>query len=158
MAFEIHDMIDTKPYLNEIRLELLDVLKAYPSKESDDALCKLDLHESLFDAFPEIAKLGAKRLKYDSYAWARNARYKRKPTIVDEMRLAMYDVSTRMFKDEKALNAGGAVDGKASAVVRSAAQIAAVVASKAMFEWLKLDEWQRGLWKRLIESRGKLES
>lgn len=143
-------MIDTKPYLDEIRLLLVDTLKAYPCNASHNALDRLYSVESLDDAFPEIARLGREKLKKDSYVWARNARYKRKMNIVDEMRLAMYEIPNRMFEDEKLLTGQKAVDGQSSAIVRPAAQIAAVVASRSMFEWMKIDDEERDFWSGVI--------
>lgn len=139
-------MIDTKPYLDEIRVLLADTLKAYPCNTSYDALGRLHSFESLSDAYPDVASIGKEKLKSDSYVYARNARYKRKMNLVDEMRLAMYEIPNRMFEDEKALTGQKVVDGRASSIVRPAAQIAAVVASKAMFEWMKMSDAERDYW------------
>lgn len=147
-------MIDVKPYLEEIRIKLIDVLKAHPCGASYAALGRLDSAESLEEAFPEIASLGKERLKTDSYTNTRNARYKKKMSIVDEMRLSIYEIPGRMFEDEKALTGVRAVDGRASSIVRPAAQIAAVVASKAMFEWMKLGDGGRVFWGEMIAASG----
>lgn len=143
-------MIDVKPYLDEIRSRLVDTLSEHPCMASYQALSRLDSAVSLEEAFPEIASLGKERLKVDSYTCARNARYKRKMNIVDEMRLSVYEIPCRMFEDEKALTGQRVVDGQSSAIVRPAAQIATVVASKAMFEWMKLDDGERAFWRGMI--------
>ena len=147
-------MIDVKPYLDEIRAKLVDTLSEHPCKESYQALSRLKSAESLEEVFPEIASLGKERLKVDSYTNARNARYKRKMNIVDEMRLSMYEIPYRMFEDEKLLTGSKVVDGRASSLVRPVAQIAAVVASKAMFEWMKLDDGDRFFWSEMIAGDG----
>lgn len=143
-------MIDVKPYLDEVRNKLVDVLMAHPCKASYQALSRLDSVDSLEEAFPEIASLGKERLKVDSYTCARNARYKRKMNIVDEMRLSMYEIPNRMFEDEKVLTGVKVVDGRASSLVRPVAQIATVVASKALLEWMKLDDGDRVFWGEMI--------
>lgn len=144
------DMIDTKPYLDRIDRLLIGALESHACESSYRALERLKGSRSVVEAFPEIASLGVKKLVSDSYACARNARYKKRMNIVDEMRLEMYEIPNELFEDEKVLTGKGGVDGRASGVVRSAAQVATVVAGKAMFEWLKLDACQRDFWRSEI--------
>lgn len=107
--------------------------------------------KSVAEVFDCRLKGDPKELIRESYVWARNARYKRKPTLVDVTRLRFYSIPNGMYEDELRLTGKKYVDGKANLVVRPVAQVAATVASwaitdSAALDRSKKDEWARVMW------------
>lgn len=143
-------MIDTRPYLDEIRDLLIEVLWANPCSQGEEWLCRLYATDDLSEAFPGYMSLDPKGLIRRSYEWARHAKNKRRPTLVDVMRLRFYDVPNRMYRDELRLTGSKSVDGKANLVVRPAAQVAAMYGSWAVTYSAELTPERRAYWANVI--------
>lgn len=139
-------MIDTQPYLDQIRKLFIEVLWANPCARSEEWLCRLYPNKSMADAFPSDGDRDPKELIRQSYEWARHAKAKRKPTLVDVARLRFYRIPNRMYQDELRLTGKKGVDGQANLIVRPAAQLAAVRASWIVTESEGLSPEYRARW------------
>lgn len=143
-------MIDTQPYLDEIRRLLIETLWANPCDRSELWLSQLYPSKSVAEVFSYKLAGDPKDLIRESYTWARNARYKRKPTLVDVTRLRFYSIPNRMYEDELRLTGEKHVDGRANIIVRPIAQVAATVASWAILDSSVLSRDERNGWAKLM--------
>lgn len=143
-------MIDTQPYLNMIRRLLIEVLWANPCGRSEKWLCDLYPSNGVEKVFSYKLNGDPKVLIRQSYEWARHAKEKRHPTLVDVTRLRFYDIPNRMYFDELELMGKKHVDGKANLIVRPVAQVAATVASWAIEDSAALDPRSKADWARTI--------
>lgn len=139
-------MIDTRPYLEQIRRLFIDVLWANPCARSEEWLSRLYSGVSMADAFPADMDCDPKKLIRQSYEWARHAKNKRRPTLIDVTRLRFYMIPNQMYRDELELTGQKAVDGKANLIVRPAAQLAARRASLVVEESASLSLEEKGYW------------
>ena len=143
-------MIDTQPYLDEIRRLLIETLWANPCDRSELWLSQLYPSKSVAEVFSYKLVGDPRDLIRESYTWARNARYKRKPTLVDVTRLRFYSIPNRMYEDELRLTGEKHVDGRANIIVRPIAQVAATVAGWAIVDSSVLSQDERNGWAKLM--------
>ena len=129
-------MIDTRPYLDEIRMLLIEVLWANPCSHGEEWLRRLYGADDLTEAFPGHMSLDPKCLIRQSYEWARHAKSKRRPTLVGVTRLRFYDIPNRMCRYDL--------------IVRPAAQVAAMYGSWAVTHSAVLTPEVRAYWAMVI--------